>query len=363
MILLASDVLRYANFAVHPKHPHLVVAVQEDHTKPEPADVVTNLCVINTPNATVQVLVSGADFYSTPGFTPDGSHIVWQQWNHPDMPWDGSEIYVASVAIDQGTLALGDKQHVAGKWKEISAQYPVWASDDTLLFTCDVSGYQNPWAYSVASNTAAPVLAQPVAEDFSLPGWQLGWSFGAPLDRAGTLALYTAMRGGRSVLYVVSLHSRALEEIECPYVSIEHVRAVADEAVVFLGAKADAPANVVLCTLKDYSLPKFQPLKPSAAGAPAFPPALFSKPQSYSLPLSEKGQDIHVIFYPPTNPDYAAPDGEKPPCIVNVHGGPTHAATQAFDLQTQFFTSRGWAWYVLSLAPFDRMLTPTVGST
>ncbi|KIP04425.1 hypothetical protein PHLGIDRAFT_93514 [Phlebiopsis gigantea 11061_1 CR5-6] len=306
----ASDVLRYANFAVHPKYPYFVVAVQEDHTKPDPADVVTNLCVINTTNETVQILVSGADFYSTPVFTPDGSHIAWQQWKHPDMPWDGSEIYVASVTIDQGKLVLGDKQHVAGKWKEISAQYPVWASDDTLLFTSDVSGYQNPWAYNISSNTAAAVLEQPVPEDFSLPGWQLGWSYGAPLDKEGKLSLYTAMRGGRSVLYVVSLHSRTLEEIECPYVSIEHIHAVTDEAVVFLGAKADAPAN----------------------------------PQSFSLSLSEKGQDMHVIFYPPTNPDYAAPDGEKPPCIVNVHGGPTHAATQAFDLQTQFFTSRGWAW-------------------
>lgn len=158
------------------------------------------------------------------------------------------------------------------------------------------------------------------------------------------MALYTAMRGGRSIIYVLSLHSRTLEEIECPYVEIQHVRAVTDDAVVFLGAKADEPANIILCTVKDYSKPKFQALKPPAPGTPSFSSAYFSKPQSITLPVPPDAAPLHAIYYPPTNQDFVAPDGEKPPCVVGVHGGPTHASSQAFNLLVQFFTSRGWAW-------------------
>lgn len=320
--------------------------MREDHTNPAPSDVVTTLCVIDTRTQTVRTLVSGADFYSTPRFAPGGAHLAWQQWRHPDMPWDGSEVHIARVSVDDDgalALSLSDAAHVAGEWKTRSAQYPVWAAPGTLLFTCDASGYQNPWTYDVQTGTAAPVLAAPVPEDFSLPMWQLGWAYGAPLDGQGKAALYTAMRGGRSVLYVVSLHSGALEEIECPYVSIEHVRAVTDDAVVFLGATADASETVVLCTIKDYAKPQFTALQPAAPDA-GFPHALFAKPQSITLSIPPDGQPLHVIFYPPTNPDYVAPEGEKPPVVVNVHGGPTHHATQGFNLATQFFTSRGWAW-------------------
>lgn len=344
MLFSESTVLRYADFAVHPKFEYFVVAVQEDHTKPDPPDIITNLCVINTMSQSVRTLVSGADFYSSPGFTPDGSHVVWQQWKHPDMPWDGSEIYVARVTIDQGKLVLSDKRHVAGKWKEVSAQYPVWASDDVLLFTSDESGYQNTWTYSISKQTAAPLLERPVSEDFSLPMWQLGWSFGAPLDKEGKTALYTAMRGGRSVLYVLDSNSRTLEEIECPYVEIQHVRAVTDDAVVFLGAKANEPANIILCTVKDYSKPEFRALKPPPPNASRFSSAYFSQPKSITLPVPPDAAPLHTIYYPPTNPDFVAPEGERPPCVVSVHGGPTHASTQAFNLLVQFFTSRGWAW-------------------
>ncbi|EKM51241.1 uncharacterized protein PHACADRAFT_263278, partial [Phanerochaete carnosa HHB-10118-sp] len=361
-----SKVLRFADFAVHPKYPHLLVCICEDHTRPEHFAVVTSLVTINTmAHSTalldgVSPLLTGADFYAAPTFSPDGTQIAWQQWNHPDMPWDGSEICVASVAVENGRVQVKDEKRIAGRWKEVSAAFPAWASDNTLLFTCDESGWYNPWTYDMRTQKASPVLSQPIPEDFAMPQWALGMSFGAPLGSfgaAGTathvhvegtessdhFVLYSALRVGCPALYLLSLHSRTLEELACPYVAIGYVRRVTADSVVFLGAKADAPREIVLCTLKEYSKPKFTVLGAHDSSTDAWK-ALFSKPAPLTLTIPETGEPLHVIFYPPTNPEYVGPEGEKPPCVVNVHGGPTGMADQALDLTAQYFTGRGWAW-------------------
>lgn len=386
--------LRYSDFAIHPKYPYLLVCICEDHTHPEPSAVKTSLVTVNTISFSaglsdvVSLLLQGADFYAAPTFSPQGDRLAWQQWCHPDMPWNGSEVHVASVSVESGKIALKEQQHVAGRWKEICAAFPAWVGENTLLFTCDPSGWHNPWKYDVRSRLAVPVLPHVVTEDFAMPQWALGMSFGALVGPLGTtstsdhvhvegsidwgqVALYSALRAGRAVLYLLNLHSGMLEELECPYVTIEYVRRVSADAVVFLGAKTDAPREVVLCTPKEFSKPKIGPQDPIKDAWEAlkeyFKPkytvigshdsskdawkALFSKPEPLTLTIPETGEPLHVVFYPPTNPDYTGPEGEKPPCVVGVHGGPTGMADQAVDLTVQYFTSRGWAWCVPALTP------------
>ena len=340
---------------MHPTHTHILVAVFEDHTKPQPADVVNTLCVINTKEKTVSTLVSGADFYAKPCFTPDGAHIAWQQWFHPDMPWEGSEIAVADVQTDGNSLTIANSRTVAGKRIEVSAGFPAWASNDLLLFVSDVSGYWNPWTYSVSAGKAAPVLAKPVEEDFAEPMWMLGFSFGVPLDREGKMALYTALRQGRNVLYLVSLQGGTLEELDSPYVSVSSVQRVTHDAVVFRGEKNDEAARTVLCNIKDYAKPKFTPLGAKTEGDELpFSRTFISTPRAIALKDPETGGPVHVLFYPPTNPEYAAPEGEKPPAVFSAHGGPTSRTAQGLNLTRQFYTSRGWAWYVRAMqsSPF-----------
>ncbi|KAI8996684.1 alpha/beta-hydrolase [Trametes punicea] len=336
---------RYAKLAVHPKHPHLIVAIREDHTDPRPSDVVNILCLINAHEKTVAPLITGADFYSSPCFTPDGEHIAWQQWFHPDMPWEGAEIHVAEVQVDERSLALSDAKHVAGKRIDVSAAYPVWASNDLLLFVSDESGYYNPWAYSVASGRAAPVLSKPVNEDFAAPMWRLGYNFGVPLDLEGRMALYTAVKKGRNVLYLISIRGGTLEELECPYVNVESVQRVTYEAVVFNGQKHDEAEHIVLCNIKEYAKPNYTVVNANAdTQTLPFARAYVSVPRSITLKVPETGEDVHVLFYPPTNPDYVAPEGERPPAILNVHGGPTNRAFPGLKLTIQYYTSRGFAW-------------------
>ncbi|KAI0329778.1 alpha/beta-hydrolase [Cubamyces sp. BRFM 1775] len=336
---------RYAKFAVHPKQPHLLVAIREDHTNPQPSAVVNILCLINAKEKTVTPLVSGADFYSTPCFTPDGKHIAWQQWFHPDMPWEGAEVHVAEVRVNENSLTLSNAKHVAGKRIEVSAGYPVWASDDLLLLVSDESGYYNPWTYSISSGKAGPVLSKPVDEDFAAPFWRLGYNYGVPLDLEGKMALFTAVKEGRNVLYLVSLHGGTLEELECPYVNISSVQRVTYEAVVFQGQKHDESERVVLCNIKEYAKPKFTSVSAKAeAQELPFSRACISVPRSITLKTPETGDPVHVLFYPPTNPDFVAPEGEKPPAVVSAHGGPTSRAVPGLSTRIQYYTSRGFAW-------------------
>lgn len=339
-----SSVHRFADFAIHPLSNRFIVAILEDHTHDTPSEVITTLCVIDSETKTVKTdLVKGADFYAAPSFSPDGTHLVWQQWRFPDMPWDGGEIYAANIVVDSSAgLTLSNQVHVAGKYQEISAGYPTWISKDTILFSTDESGYQNPWIYDISARTPTPVLKTPVDEDFNEPAWSLGGSHNAALDTEGKSVLFTALRDGRSVLYLISLPSGALEEIPSSYVTIKAVRRIADDNVIFIGSKTDESSELVLCSLNAYTKPSFTNKRSNSLDTPRIQKDFLSTPES--LTIDVEGSPVYAIYYPPTNPNYVAPEGEKPPCIVNVHGGPTGSDDQSLKLLVQFFTSRGWSW-------------------
>jgi dipeptidyl aminopeptidase/acylaminoacyl peptidase len=320
--------------------------VLEDHTDSTPSAVITRLCVIDSETQTVQIIVSGgaSSFFAKPCFSSDGAYLAWQQWSHPDMPWDGAQIVVASVSLTAGKFALGDAKIVAGEPGKISAGYPMWSSPSLLLFTCDVSGYVNPWSYDLKTQKAGPVLKNPVEEDFDSTMWYLGWSFGAPLDKQGNTALYTAFYQGYNVLYVVNLLNGTLKRIDCPYVTVEYVHPVTDQSIVFSGGRTDDSRQIVLCTLKDGADPEFTVIKNQDTSESSFDRQWFSQPRSITLTIPETGQPFYVAYYPPTNPDYVGPADEKPPCVFYAHGGPTSYAPQALKLTVQLFTSRGFAW-------------------
>lgn len=350
MICVDNKNYRYARLNVHPKHTHLLAAVLEDHTKPLPADVATTLCIINSKTQSVTTIVSGADFYAFPSFSPDGTHLAWEQWSHPDMPWEGSEIYVAKVDARDDGVSLSDTTYVAGKKIDISASSPTWVSDDVLLFTTDETGYHNPWTYYVSSGKAKPVLPSPIDEDFNQPLHRLGNQFSAPLDLHAGRAIYSTSKDGRIAMYIVTLSTGNLEEIQCPYTDIQDLKRVSDNSFVFLANKADAPQSLIVCVLEANAKPMFRELTAaSTANAVKFPSSVISVAQALTL-KTEDGEPLHVLYLPPKNSAYEAPVGERPPCVVNAHGGPTGHINASLDWSKQYFTSRGWAWYVVILA-------------
>ncbi|KAL5522268.1 hypothetical protein ACEPAF_2125 [Sanghuangporus sanghuang] len=342
---------RFANFAVHPTSPHLLVSILEDHTNPAPSDVVTTLVTINTQTVSIHPLVSGADFYSSSVFNPDGTRLAWVQWNHPDMPWDGAQVYVADVSIakdaDSEKLELKNERKIKGTWKKESAVRPQWVDANAVLFFSDESGFQNPWIIDLSncSSEPRPVLPSPVDQDFSDPDWLLGGASAAVLSSSS--ALVATIRDVRSVLYLLDLKTGTLKGLASPYVVVKNIRRTGPHSAVFLGVKNDEPLSVVHVSFDESEEAKFTPLAGADANssedAEKIDKSFFSSP----VPLSLKTRDgfpLYAIFYEPTNPNYIGPEGEKPPCIVNVHGGPTGMADQGFKLRSQYFTSRGFAW-------------------
>ncbi|KAF7315663.1 Peptidase-S9 domain-containing protein [Mycena indigotica] len=336
-----STIYRYADFDIHPTNSDIIVSILEDHTdSTTPASVLNKLCIINTKTQAVSILVTGADFYASPRFSPDGSRVVWQQWSLPYMPWQSAEIHLADFSVD--TCQVTNSKRIAGDGANNSVTYPAWATASTLLFTSDVSGYQNPWKYDVKTHKATALLSSPIPEDFGQPGWMLGQSPFAVIDN-GAQALFSAFRGGRAILYLIDCLTGSHSELANPYVGIQAIHAVDKQSVTFIGERVDSPPELVICSINPL---KFSVVSPTSVSAPSFPKALYSVAQPITLKAGPDLHPVHVVYFPPTNPDYVGTSisDERPPCVVYAHGGPTSFAGHALDMTTQYYTSRGWAW-------------------
>jgi hypothetical protein len=305
---------RYADFKINPVNPSLIVSVMEDHTINKPAQVVNTLVLVDVQAKTVSPLVSGADFYIAPRFTPDGSRLVWQQWRHPDMPWQGSDIYVAE--FDPKTGKLGTATHIAGERTNISVGYPYWSVDGQTLYFLSDEGeprFQNPWVYK--GGVAKKLLSSPLEQEFGAPAWNLGWEFGTPLDASNKRVLFTSIKGGRNVWQIVDTTSGKPQEVESPYVDIVTIRRLADNIIVFIGGKVSEGKSVVVAKIAESGEFSYETLKLSAP--PQFSPDLISIPQPITIKVPPNDEPLHIVYYPPTNPAYSGSsiENEKPPCI------------------------------------------------
>ncbi|THU89456.1 alpha/beta-hydrolase [Dendrothele bispora CBS 962.96] len=345
---------RFAQICIHPAKTNILVSVFEDHTIDQPSSVVNSLCLINTNTKSVSTLVSGSDFYAFPLFSPDGDRLVWQQWSNPHMPWESSQILIADVSLTDSTsdpaLKLSNITTVAGDANSnISVGWMSWASNETLLFLSDESGFVNPWKYDVSSKKSSAIFPEPVGEDFANVMWSLGMFPYAVVDPQGRHGIFTAWRDGRNILYLVDLESGTRKQLDSPYVTVESMRTVSKEKnqVVFVGGKVDASPAVVQCTAalgKSSPQVVFETL--NLPGEPPFAKELVSVPKGMALKVPPNGEPLHIVFYAPHNPQYegSSVDVEKPPCVLNVHGGPTGMAFQDLQSRIQYFTSRGWSW-------------------
>lgn len=155
-VINASEKLRYAAFDVHPHHMNLILAVQEDHS----GETVENrIALINSDDKTVKIVCQGADFYCAPKFNHDATKVCWTQWNHPDMPWTGSDLYVA----DWVNGAVTNAKHIAGKAGQEGVGQPKWHEDGTLFFTSDRTGFAQLYRAKSPSLEVKPLV---------LPGWE-----------------------------------------------------------------------------------------------------------------------------------------------------------------------------------------------
>jgi dipeptidyl aminopeptidase/acylaminoacyl peptidase len=320
----AAD-LRYADGMPDAKRGRLIY-VREDHRDPSREAVNTIVGVDAEQGGEGDVLVGGNDFYSNPRLTGDGSRLAWLAWNHPNMPWDGSELWVADVD-DEGSLRK--PRRVAGGVKESIFQ-PEWSPDGSLYFISDRSGWWNLYRWN--GEGVRPVWE--AESEFGLPQWVFGMRTYAVT--AGGEIVCSYEEEGQSKLAVVEADSERRREIHTPYSEITGLRTYENKAV-FLGASPTEATAVVELDLDNGAI---QVLRRSSNVEIA--DGYVSPAEAIEFP-TEGGLTAHAFYYAPANKDYGAPDGERPPVLVISHGGPTGAASSQLNLSVQFWTSRGIA--------------------
>ena len=316
--------LRYADGAIDRRRGRMI-CVREDHSSGHKA-VNTIVGVDLTGLHQGDVLVDGNDFYSSPRLSPDGSRLAWLTWNHPNMPWDGTELWVGELG-DDGSIARA--KLVAGGVEESIFQ-PEWSPDGVLHFVSDRSGWWN--LYRWRDERVEP-LAEMEAE-FGRPGWVFGITTYA-FESAGRIVCAIGQRG---TWQLASLEpgSRGPSIIETPYADIIGIRA-APGRVAFL---AGSPTQELSVGQLDVASSRVEVLRSSSNVA--VDTRYLSSPEPIEFP-TEKGLTAHALFYPPRNADYAAPSDERPPLLVKCHGGPTSAVSSTLNLNIQYWTSRGIA--------------------
>lgn len=303
------------------------IGVREDHLRsaqnPQNAVVAINLAT----GGPGEILVRGSDFYSNPRLSPDGTQLAWLSWNHPNMPWMGTELWMAKFATD-GTLSAHEK--VAGGDAESIFQ-PEWSPDGRLYFISDRSGWWNLYRREVDGSTR-PICARQA--EFGQPQWNLGMSTYALLSAQEAICTFTE---GLGRLARVDLDSGRLITYDLPYKEFSAIRCLGSKVVFRAGSPTTPPAIIHF----DVDTAEATVLR-SAGGDDSSIRSYYSAAQPIEFPTAS-GKTAFGLYYPPRSPDFSAPDGELPPLVVKCHGGPTAAASSTLDLRIQFWTSRGIA--------------------
>ncbi|MDQ3668424.1 MAG: S9 family peptidase [Acidobacteriota bacterium] len=319
--------LRYADATVDAKRRRLI-CVREDHSVAAGEAVNTLVSIgLDGVNESGEVLVYGNDFYSSPRLSADSSRLAWLTWNHPQMPWDGTELWMADFRTD-GSLTKA--QRVTGGIAESIFQ-PEWSPDGMLYFISDRSGWWNLYRRR-ADGEIEPVTE--LASELGVPQWIFGMSNYAFESEEKIICTYCER--GMFQLASIDTRTRKFQPIETNYTDIAFVRAAPGQTVFRAGSPAEPPSIVRL----DLNTETFVVLRRS--NNRHIDAGYFSSPRAVEFPTTD-GLTAHGFFYPPQNPDYLAPDGERPPLLVKSHGGPTSAAATALSLTIQYWTSRGIA--------------------
>jgi dipeptidyl aminopeptidase/acylaminoacyl peptidase len=317
---------RYTD-AVIDRQRQRLICVREEHI-PEAQEPVNTIVAVDIEPAASggQVLVSGSDFYASPRLNPDGTQLCWLSWNHPNMPWDGTELWVAEVRAD-GTL--GAAQKIAGGPTE-SVFQPEWSPDGVLYFVSDRTNWWN--LYRWQDGQVEPIC--PKAAEFGLPQWVFDMTtYG--FESAEHL-ICTYVENGTQHLARLNTQSLELSEIAIPCSAVGGLK-VASGFAVFIGGSMTRPSAIVRLDLQSGQIEELR-----QSSTLKIDPGYISRPAAIEFP-TENGLTAYAFYYAPQNQDYTAPMGEQPPLLVKSHGGPTASTSATFNPSIQYWTSRGIA--------------------
>jgi dipeptidyl aminopeptidase/acylaminoacyl peptidase len=324
---------RYADGDAAPDG-RFMVCVREDHRQPGEA---RNAVVLLRPGREVDeadegtVLFGQSDFVAAPRLRADAKQLAFIAWDHPAMPWYQTQLMVGELA---GDTLVGVKV-VAGGTDE-SVIEPQWGPDGSLYFLSDRSGWWNLYRWRDGAVEALTALEAEIGG----PLWELGARSYA-LTGDGR-ALLRVNRANVDQLALLDLHSRTLRTLELPHVAFKCLGMLDVRTAFAIAYSADMPEALILVDMDDGS---HQVLR--QAGSAALPPAWVSRAEAIEFPTAPgpggEKRSAHAWFHAPHAPDWRPPEGEAPPLMVMMHGGPTSRVTPAFLVAVQFWTTRGFA--------------------
>ena len=301
-----------------------LVCVRERHHGPSATDVVNEIVRLDAHAPGEQeVLVTGSDFVASPRLSPDGGTLAWLRWDHPSMPWDATELVVRD-------LATGEETVVAGGPGE-SVLEPRWHPDGSLWFISDRSDWWN--LYRFVPDTDIATMVRMDAE-IGVAQWVFAPARYTMLPDGSVV--FARKRGGYDGL-ARRAPDGAVTDIDTPFSRVSAVVAAPDGTVL---VAAGSPTREAGVHRVDPGVGPVETLRPPRDLG--IDTGFVSVPEHVTFP-SDDGRTAYALFYPPAHPELTGPDGELPPLLVTIHGGPTSAAEPVFATGVQYWTSRGFA--------------------
>jgi dipeptidyl aminopeptidase/acylaminoacyl peptidase len=314
----APGALRYADGRFLPGGN--VVCVRESHGEGE---AVNEIVMVEPDTRQVTVLATGRDFYSSPRPTSDGTRLLWLEWDHPNMPWDGTVLKTGTIT-DQG---LADIEEIAGGSEESIFQ-PEWAPDRSIVFASDRTGWWNLHRFD--GGMTSPIRT--MEADFGVPAWIFGSSTFGFLSGGKILAAF--WEDGVNHLGVIDREG-GLNRLPTNLTGLDFLVTDGESRAWFVGHGPTTPNSIYELDV-DTGMFSVVRSNPMPAEPDYIPPA-----RIITFPTAD-GEVAHGVYYPPTNPSFEGPDGEKPPLIMKVHGGPTSHVFPWLRPAFLYWTTRGF---------------------
>ncbi|HLQ85453.1 MAG TPA: prolyl oligopeptidase family serine peptidase [Salinisphaeraceae bacterium] len=328
-ITSANDPARYADLQYDPVHDCLFAVAETPCTAHEPRASIVRIDAAGA----VQTVAAGHDFYASPRLSPGADKLVWLAWNHPDMPWDNTELWQAAIAPD-GRIGAGTCLH-AGEDESLFG--PLFAPDGRLFIVSDADNWWN--LYRVAGARDLRQLTREQAE-FGVPQWIFGQDTCAFAADGRLFALASA--NGFWRLGEVAGSSGAFADLAVAATHMEQLVATADGLALVLADASTAPRIARLSASGGRGEREAWSMEVVRTSADVAQDVLLSRPEPMAFPTAN-GDTAHALFYAPAHAEVVGPAQERPPLLIKCHGGPTGATSTALDLRIQYWTSRGYA--------------------